>query len=1407
MSSASAVLQLPIRLDDGTGKYFDLMIELAADAQIGELADHLAEQSGACTGQTILNSAGSERQSAVTYQRFEQVSLCGPRAGETIRLVPVPTAIAADPDRTPNSGGLAPVFLHSSSKTEPTLQLCYGLSHVYGAEIEVTERVEVRATGAGTPLVNGAPILGSSRLGSGDFLNINSQLCLVRISGPLRPPPEAGPTQRHKITVSRSSSHVAQNVPLPSPPATQRLPGFPLLSAIVPLLMGTALWIATKSLASALFVLFSFVFVVASGIEARRESRAEQKFRLAEFHAGVDEALSSISQLHQEEFDRLDQQVPPAHRLAKILADRTEQLWCRSLNDAQSGPMVVRLGTALITPQDQMRVQAQAQGPAELKEQLRQLAETFELAELPSIVDLDQIGGLGIVGRDELATALARSLLLQLAIALPPEELQICVLARQDRLDVWRWCAWLPHCRTQSGSLRTLLVVDGADDDLVSAASQQHGAAKTRMIWLSALRAGLPAGLGAIVELGKTQRLILDALARDDPSLRNSGEKRVLNLTIEDLTEDEAIPLARGLAPLVKEQSSVAIAQRTELQGDSQVQPRLPTSHLPMKVSLHEVLADLHMLHDPDAVLAQWARSAASSSLAAPLGRVAHGVLHLDLRADGPHALIAGTTGSGKSELLRSFVASLALHHSADRLTFLLVDYKGGAAFSSLTLLPHTVGLITDLSPQLAMRALVSLRAELRYREEQFAKLGISEITEVPKNGSVEVPPALVVVVDEFATLARELPDFVDGLVDLSQRGRSLGMHLVLATQRPAGVITDAIRANTGLRIALRVADEDDSRDVVELPEAALLPRDVPGRAILRSGPGQCAAVQFAYSGSSRQAEIRARSWPLGDPAPKGVVDVARSSLTDLDAAVASVVAAAAKGQLRSPRPPWLDALPELLALSQIQPRGKPLAIGWSDRPDLQRRELLRVNLLRDGGLLLLGASGSGRSTTLCTTALAAINQFGGHVQIFGIDAGSGLSQLREFSQVGAIISVEDSERVLRLLRRLAAELQLRSQPRSNGSNHSPQLLLVDGFSAFEELYERINRAEAIDLLAKITREGRSLGLHVLVAACRRAEVPPRISAMLGCQIYLRSSTADDALMLGLDPESAQKETPPGRGFQHGHQVQVAQPDHLSRQLGLNQPGLAPTIGSLPRSLRFSELLVPDASHLAQPSKAKHNVSTSWTPLPCGIGAEQLDLAMLDLAHQHGLIAGPPRSGKSTALNTLALALSASTFAPARSASYLLAAHDCEAHDSIRWTSTLTGAQSARDAAEFLRGAALSARSGVRTLVAVDDVCRLLELPEGEQVETAMSDLIELGRTHQLRLVLSAEIDMLLRSYSEVIIQLRSSRTGILLGIDPDLHGEVLHTSLPLRSELTNCSGRGWLVSPFGAEAVQIAHP
>src|SRR2546430_7102437 len=243
----------------------------------------------------------------------------------------------------------------------------------------------------------------------------------------------------------------------------------------------------------------------------------------------------------------------------------------------------------------------------------------------------------------------------------------------------------------------------------------------------------------------------------------------------------------------------------------------------------------------------------------------------VSLRFDGPHALVGGMTGSGKSELLQSLVASLASRYPPRTLNFLLVDYKGGAAFKDCVDLPHTVGFVTDLDGHLVNRALVSLRAELRRREEILRRFGAKDLLDLEQGHPDDAPASLVIVVDEFAALATELPQFVEGMVDVAQRGRSLGIHLVLATQRPAGVINDKIRANTNLRVALRFSDVGESVDVIGVRDAAR-PGLPPGRAFARIGPADVTEFQAAYVGG--------QTAPSSGPAPLTVQDPAFGGMT-----------------------------------------------------------------------------------------------------------------------------------------------------------------------------------------------------------------------------------------------------------------------------------------------------------------------------------------------------------------------------------------------------------------------------------------------------------------------------------------------------------------------------------------------
>lgn len=314
--------------------------------------------------------------------------------------------------------------------------------------------------------------------------------------------------------------------------------------------------------------------------------------------------------------------------------------------------------------------------------------------------------------------------------------------------------------------------------------------------------------------------------------------------------------------------------------------------------------------------------------LAATVGRGERGALTLDLVEDGPHAIVTGMTGTGKSELLTSWVAGIAAVHPPDEVAFVLVDFKGGTAFDPLRVLPHVVAVVTDLDAEGARRGVGSLTAELRRRESALATAGARDVSDCPGLGR------LVIVVDEFAALLQEHPDLGAVFTDVAARGRALGMHLALGTQRASGVVRDALAANCPLRLSLRVAERTDSRFVIGSEAAAEIPggADARGLAYVRRPRDTDAhAVRVALTSPEALASV-ARRWPDGV----------------------------------APQSPWLPPLPTTLPLPADRGDAGAL-LGRADEPEHQRQSW--VTLPRGTGLAVIGGPRAGKTNA---TALIA---------------------------------------------------------------------------------------------------------------------------------------------------------------------------------------------------------------------------------------------------------------------------------------------------------------------------------------------------------------------------------------------------------------------------------------------------
>ncbi|HEY6481283.1 MAG TPA: FtsK/SpoIIIE domain-containing protein, partial [Streptosporangiaceae bacterium] len=653
-------------------------------------------------------------------------------------------------------------------------------------------------------------------------------------------------------------------LPVP-PPAHERRP-LPLMMTALPLAMGVAMALLLHQVYLLAMAGLSPVMLVGSALSERRQGRKATAARQQEYAAHKarieDDAASAVA----AELAVLRTRCPDPGEVLSIATSPRRRLWERRRTDPDY--LLLRMGTGDL-PSNVHLTDPTAD------EHLRTF--TWPLAAAPVTIPLTERGVIGLAGQGDSARAAGRWLVAQAATLHSPNDLWIYVLTDGAGKACWEWVRWLPHCRPAADGepagrdAASCAARVGNDAESVAAriaellaiiATRQQarrdsarladgrrpgrdimvvldGSRKLRTLpgVIQLLREGPEAGVYPVC-LDGDERLLpaeCQAVAVLEPD--GLRVQQMLTQTVAGARADQVGPgwctrLARALAPV-----------RDVSQGEDD-------GGLPDAARLLDVLG----LEDAaasmaDAIAVGW-RTGGRSTVAV-VGESYDGPFAIDIRRDGPHGLIAGTTGSGKSELLQTIIASLAVANRPDELTFVLVDYKGGSAFADCARLPHTVGMVTDLGPHLVQRALASLSAELTRREHLLAGAAAKDIEDYQRTADGGPLPRLVLVIDEFASLVRDLPDFVTGLVSIAQRGRSLGIHLLLATQRPSGAVSADIRANANLRIALRVTDPAESSDVIDAPDAAGIAKSTPGRAYVRLGHGSLVPFQAARAISS----------------------------------------------------------------------------------------------------------------------------------------------------------------------------------------------------------------------------------------------------------------------------------------------------------------------------------------------------------------------------------------------------------------------------------------------------------------------------------------------------------------------------------------------------------------------------
>ncbi|WP_106327010.1 FtsK/SpoIIIE domain-containing protein [Actinoplanes italicus] len=1217
---------------------------------------------------------------------------------------------------------------------------------------------------------------------------------------------------------------------LPTPPGRENRLAVPWLSILVPILLGGVLWFFSRQLLAVLFLALSPLFLIAGVLESWMSARRSFRKAAEAYRARVRSLCDRAAQAQRTEQAARRGEHPSAGDASHAALDRSPLLWSRRPGHPRF--LHVRLGLATRPSRSRWTIAPGGSGDAALTaETAATLAGLTMISEVPLAAALPDTSGLGVCGDGR--HDVVRGLLVQVLALHAPGEVRVAALAPASAAAEWNWLRWVPHTvgRTpaptvlgadssscemvvahleqliedrrgeeRTGHLPAVVVVvdDGApvDRGRLLAVVARGGPVGVHLIWTAGLRTRLPAACRQFLELAAGSAVFGDT---------RTGEQ-MAGVVVEGVTADAAESFARRLAPLV------------EADEYDDGQEELPRS------APYLDQPGIRDLLDGEALAERWAESGSlagqgprrrAGGLRALVGVLPGSSFSLDLREHGPHALVGGTTGSGKSAFLQSWIIGLALGYSPQRVTFLLVDYKGGTAFKGCERLPHTVGLVTDLDGHLVNRALTSLKAELRLRESLLNETGFPDLAEMERAGHPRTPPSLVIVVDEFATLVQEVPEFIDGVIDVAQRGRSLGLHLILATQRPAGVIKDNLRANTNLRVALRMADDEDSLDVIGSTQASRFPLGLPGRAVAKAGAGRTTAFQALYVAGRTSDTPPAPTVtiaPLGFGAivpwqpPEDTEAPVRDGDTDITRLVDAVRATAEKLGLPEPRRPWLPPLTPLLDLADPDPEAGRLPFGVLDLPEQQTREVAAYAPDRDGTMLVVGTGGSGKSTTLRSLAVAAGRAEAAgqdHWQVYALDlGGGGLAPLAVLPHVGAVIAAGDHERTVRLLGHLRDTVDERSRrwaacqagtiaeyrDRAGRPGEPRILLLLDNLGTFRATYEN---DRLLDVLHSIAQDGRQVGVHVVATADRPGVAPPALTSTSQRQLVLRLAQEHDLAMAGLRPDSFGRDPIPGRGFLGGHEAQVAVPgrspslaeqsyalQRLAGEWRVSGVAAAPPIGTLPLRVTLDELPV------------------LCDGLPV-LGLRDDTLAPIGFSPGEPLVlAGPPQSGRSSVLAALVRSLRrARPGLPmihiGRRRSLALSIAD--------WTAAASGDD---DVIELARAWCERAEAGEEFAVIVEGIPDYLST----SAESYLQDLVTACARSGGCVIAEGDTSQLGSSWP-LLQAVKTARHGIILQPDQSDGDAVLRTDLPRVSRGEFPPGRGLYVRSGRAVRVQVALP
>ena len=1052
----------------------------------------------------------------------------------------------------------------------------------------------------------------------------------------------------------------------------------PLMMLIV---MGVVMIVQPRGI----FILISIVMFTTTMVTStvqyfkdkkKQKLRAERRLRV--YTRYLEQKREELQELSAQQKKVLLYHYPSFEKMKHLTDQISDRIWERTMESEDF--LHFRVGTASIPSSYEVKVNSSDMSNRDiddLLEQSQELVDVYKsLDDLPLTIDLAS-GSMGLVGKETVVKRELQQMIGQLAFFHSYHDIRFVAIFPEKDYEEWEWMKWLPHFQLPHAYAKGFIYNEQSRDQLLSSIYQllrerdlDENKGKVRFtphfVFIVTDRTLISEHVILEYLEGKTEQLGISTIFAADAKESLSENVHTLVKYINDHEGEILIQQTKAVhTPFRLDEHKREGNERYARLLRSLDHQKGMNNSIPETVSFLELLKAREVEELP--ISQNWLTNQSSKSLAVPIGlkgKTDRVELNLHEKAHGPHGLVAGTTGSGKSELLQTYILSLAVHYHPHEVAFLLIDYKGGGMAQPFKQIPHLLGVITNIegSKNFSARALASINSELKKRQRLFDHYEVNHIndyTDLYKAGKAEKPlPHLFLISDEFAELKNEEPDFIRELVSTARIGRSLGVHLILATQKPGGVIDNQIWSNARFKISLKVQDANDSKEILKNSDAANI--TVTGRGYLQVGNNEVYELfQSAWSGAPYMEDTVGAEDEVALVTDLGLVQISnvteevtsirKEKISEIEAVADHIVATQNEMKIAKLPSPWLPPLSDRLSRNkQISHTQNQFHLGLKDEPELQSQTDYVYNWIEDGNIGIFGSSGYGKSTTVLTLLFNFIDQFSPeelHYYIFDF-GNSALLPLRQLPHTGDYFRLDEMRKIEKFMLFMRTEMERRKQLFSERELSNIKLynalvedklpiiyIVIDNFDLVKD---EMPDQEA--QFIQFARDGQSLGIFMILTATRiNAIRQPLMNSLKTKVVHYLMDSSEQYSVLGRTPY--ENEPVPGRALvktDQTYMMQVYLPADGEDDVAVLEEMKQVVVD---QKDRYKKLAKPPAIPMLPSRLDLKSFKTYYSPatrngfIPVGLSEESVSPVWVDLnADPYLLIVGQSRKGKTNML-------------------------------------------------------------------------------------------------------------------------------------------------------------------------------